>query len=320
MVSEGTSVQSAIDTLENIQITRYVSAAGVVVLLYDHLLTFEQEVNYVWKAKRSIARTLFLILRYTVPVFLLVYNATGLSGIAKFNLPDDVRFCKVWLIATACLGQITIGITNAIVLLRLWVIWKRDLLLMKLTGVGFVLCQLGSLAAVGISSRQLARALAFDRFQYICVLNHQMHIFPLWIPGLVFEVMVFLTAFVYWLLQPRAPDDAMTRALYRNGLMYFLVLFSLRLLNTVLAIVAPLSLAFVGIFFIWSACTLTTTRLVLNVRSYSASQSSIREPCIRDPNLANVPILTRTTPETRCTDEDASQPASPAVGHPDMRV
>jgi hypothetical protein len=87
-------LQSIVVALENVLTTRYLSgelppflldiqlvclatdnllplpAAGYVVLLYDHLLTLDDEVKYVWSAPGTIAKVLFLTLRYMVPLFL----------------------------------------------------------------------------------------------------------------------------------------------------------------------------------------------------------------------------------------------------------
>lgn len=41
-------------------------AVGLVFLLYDHALTFSDEVELVWKAKPSFAKRLFLFNRYLV--------------------------------------------------------------------------------------------------------------------------------------------------------------------------------------------------------------------------------------------------------------
>ena len=41
-------------------------AIGLVMLFYDHLLTFDDEVRLVWKAKPSMAKKLFLLNRYVV--------------------------------------------------------------------------------------------------------------------------------------------------------------------------------------------------------------------------------------------------------------
>ena len=41
-------------------------------LLYDHLLTFDQEVEEIWKAKWTLPKSFFLILRYLVPSVLII--------------------------------------------------------------------------------------------------------------------------------------------------------------------------------------------------------------------------------------------------------
>ena len=44
-----------------------IEAVGFVLLLYDHMLTFRDEVDSVWSARPSFAKKLFLLNRYTVP-------------------------------------------------------------------------------------------------------------------------------------------------------------------------------------------------------------------------------------------------------------
>ena len=53
------------------------TAAGVVVLLYDHIITLPDEYRFVWKANPSFAKYAFLLNRYVVPsVMLLVLSGT----------------------------------------------------------------------------------------------------------------------------------------------------------------------------------------------------------------------------------------------------
>ena len=42
------------------------SGSGLVLLIYDHLLTFSDEVSLVWAARPSLAKKLFLVNRYMV--------------------------------------------------------------------------------------------------------------------------------------------------------------------------------------------------------------------------------------------------------------
>jgi len=51
------------------------TAAGTVVLLYDHIITLPDEYRFVWKANPSFAKYAFLLNRYVVPsVMLLVLS------------------------------------------------------------------------------------------------------------------------------------------------------------------------------------------------------------------------------------------------------
>ena len=49
-----------------------VTAAGTVVLLYDHIMTLPDEYRFVWKAKASFAKYAFLLNRYIVPCVMLI--------------------------------------------------------------------------------------------------------------------------------------------------------------------------------------------------------------------------------------------------------
>ena len=47
---------------------------GMMMLLYDYALTLDDEVSLVWEAKRSFARSLFIVVKY-LSIFLLVWTA-----------------------------------------------------------------------------------------------------------------------------------------------------------------------------------------------------------------------------------------------------
>ncbi|KAJ7204862.1 hypothetical protein B0H12DRAFT_1243583 [Mycena haematopus] len=51
-------LEEAVVALQNVLTTRYVSAAGFVLLLYDHLLTLDDEVDYIWSAPNSVAKAI----------------------------------------------------------------------------------------------------------------------------------------------------------------------------------------------------------------------------------------------------------------------
>ena len=88
-----------------------VSAAGLVILLHDHLLTLSDEINLIWRAPRSFAKYAFLGNRYLVLGALVDVNigvlyrslsqglrgtqlAAGFSGLTGLTFTDQVCLFK----------------------------------------------------------------------------------------------------------------------------------------------------------------------------------------------------------------------------------
>jgi len=67
------------------------AAAGLVMLLYDHILTLPAEITLIWKSPLSFAKYAFLLNRYLVPLALIgiAFEMCGFSG---FIFADDVSF------------------------------------------------------------------------------------------------------------------------------------------------------------------------------------------------------------------------------------
>jgi len=58
------------------------TAAGTVVLLYDHIITLPEEYRFIWKAKSSFAKYIFLLNRYAVPpVMFMVLSGASLTRV-----------------------------------------------------------------------------------------------------------------------------------------------------------------------------------------------------------------------------------------------
>ncbi|KAJ7677055.1 hypothetical protein DFH06DRAFT_1429128 [Mycena polygramma] len=277
-------LQSAIVSLQNVFTTRYVSAAGVVVLLYDHLLTFDDEVEYIWKAPASLEKTLFLLLRYIVPLFVTAQTVTR-SGLSVITMSDYV--CKVWTSFSTYAGWFSILISNLLVLQRIWATLPRGHPLISWSLAFFVVMQLAGLGVTTWIVINMIPVLVFEPNVHLCTFSTKPSVFGLWVPGLVFEVVIFITVCWNTLDRPRAlgpeSDSHITRMLFRDGVVYFVILTGalnfpfpdfgisdmhlvLRVANTLIAVLAPISLLFVILFFIWAATTVTTTRLIINSR------------------------------------------------------
>ncbi|KAL1754087.1 hypothetical protein FB107DRAFT_276116 [Schizophyllum commune] len=289
------ALEALVETLKDVRATRYVTAIGVVILLYDHLLTLKDEVELVWKARLTVAQVLFLILRY-LPLIGVVIENIQLSGLVPLYFPDN--FCKIYMDVATYFGVITMAISDFLVLLRLWVLWDRNRRLVACSLVGYIVTQLANIACCTFSVVTMTPALVYSSDLRMCIFAKDVHISSLWMPGLIFDVSIFLATVWNALQRPMSANSSMVKALYRDGFVYFLVLTSLRVANLVLALVAPVSLKFVGVFFIWCASTVTTSRFIFSIRraamrEYDSATDSDDETTVAAQSRASVAAQSR---------------------------
>ncbi|KAG2044093.1 hypothetical protein BDR03DRAFT_940740 [Suillus americanus] len=190
------------------------------------------------------------------------------SGFSEDILSD--LFCQTWFAVGIVIGMVSIGTSNFLILLRLWVLWDRKTRLVLVTLPLFLVTQITAIVCTTYVVSSMMPLVVFEPYLHSCILTRKVNFVILWTPGIVFEFMIFVTTWWNALDQPLPQHAKMAKVMYRDGSIYFFVLFGLRLLNLILSIVSPLSLIFVGVFFIWSACNVTLTRLIINLRRAAA--------------------------------------------------
>ncbi|KAF8995823.1 hypothetical protein BDQ17DRAFT_1545022 [Cyathus striatus] len=107
--------QMAVVALEHMQIVNYLRAATLAVLVYEYLLTFDLEVDFVWKRDWSIVKILFILTRY-LPFF----DATIILAL-QFLPHVSVAKCKI-LYPIVCFLSIGGLIAEAVLTLRTWAV------------------------------------------------------------------------------------------------------------------------------------------------------------------------------------------------------
>jgi hypothetical protein len=58
---------------------QYLIAASVVVLLYDYILSFNDEFRYIWKARWNTGKWLYLAIRYNATIEISIMSAVSLA-------------------------------------------------------------------------------------------------------------------------------------------------------------------------------------------------------------------------------------------------
>jgi len=242
-----------------------------VILLYDHLLSLGSEINVIWSAKRTSAKGMFLFIRYMVPCAMALYTVQ-LSGLADIHLGDS--FCRWWGSSAVFMGWATVATSNFLILLRLWVIWDRDRRLMMYTLLCYFVAQTMGLAAASLLVWRMQPSLYWNLEFSMCTFWHRVPVAIVWAPGTAFEIV--MCGITWWnaLNLPRTSNAPLAAAIYRDGLLYFLLLLCLRITNTALAFAAPPGFFFIAMFPVWCATTTTTCRLIIKLRQIAEDQSS----------------------------------------------
>ncbi|KZV87841.1 hypothetical protein EXIGLDRAFT_697218 [Exidia glandulosa HHB12029] len=78
-----TALQPVIVGLDDLQSSKYVYGASLTILLWDYVLTFEEERNTIWAKRLSLLQILFYLNRY-------ITIAYQLFNVISFSLPPHL--------------------------------------------------------------------------------------------------------------------------------------------------------------------------------------------------------------------------------------
>ncbi|KAG8863484.1 hypothetical protein FRB96_008224 [Tulasnella sp. 330] len=222
-------------TVTDIQASRYLAVAGFIVLIYDHLSTFSDEVQLIWRKPLSLVSILFLINRYTVPVIIAIdmYDKGGLAR----NLSDSSNF-----------QVLSFAVTHALVALRVRALWGNR------KWINALIIAMGTI--------YFTSTMVIDN-----VVDSQA-----FVPALAFESMLFLLT-LGKAIQDRRRDlsfSGVAGVLIRDGILYFLVISSCSVFNIVVWSSLRPSLVALAKYFTFSFVNVMASRLVLNLRALRA--------------------------------------------------
>ncbi|KAJ7853522.1 hypothetical protein B0H14DRAFT_3450201 [Mycena olivaceomarginata] len=239
------------ELLRDFQTTRLVSAVGLVILIYDHLLSLPDEVRFIWSAKFTSSKVLFLGMRYIVPVVMIVHTVQ-LSGLSHVHLSDMLQgLVYHW----------------GLVLLRLWILWDRNRIFIICTFLMF----LASIIAVFVLTiLDFIEMIPSMSFAVVCTIDTSFHnLRLLWLPGIIFQSVMVLGMVSRVITRPH-----IIKTLLRDGYLYFLLLFGINVLNATLVFAARPSLMLVTVFLTWCCTTTVTCRMILRLRRSSYLDSN----------------------------------------------
>ncbi|KAH9060330.1 hypothetical protein EDB83DRAFT_907564 [Lactarius deliciosus] len=229
---------------------RYISAVGFTVLVYDLLLTFGDEVRYIWRRPVTNIKVLYLFLR-----------------------------CVGSLIVLALVGSMSIVLANYIMIIRVYTLWDHRKWMLRTLYIGYSLSVCSTIAFVATSIVQLAPHVIHDPFIFhMCLITGRTpYWIGIWLSQALFDVFLFVLTITNAASRPRRANVKIITDLRRDGLVFYLGLFVGRFLNVALSIPTDRQYYLIAVSFVLSLSTVTVTRLVLRVERLLVTRGSGRD-------------------------------------------
>jgi len=292
---------SQLENLRQIQIGKYFFLGAYTMLLYDHLLTLPEEVQTVWKKKKTFPLYLFILVRY--------YALLAVSVVAYgfFSTGMTRSRCGHWM-PFLPLG-ITMPLTlfpGILMLIRVYAIYNRNKIILYGLSASLLFQTIAGLWEYTVRGGRPAPD-PLDNYEYhFCVylppkrIGHLSIMYVSWELGydaLVFLLTISRTIYMHWRHQgvtsTAAGRPGLVGNLVRDGAVYFGCIFSMNLMWVVMILHAPTGLR--ALAAIPSSCvnTVMVCRITLNLRTtvygpttFERTQNSFPMSDLRSPRSA----------------------------------
>lgn len=307
-------LQALATAYQDVTTIRCAELASSIVIIYDHLVTLDDEIELVWRAGWSLGKVLFLLNRYYA-LFAVIFN-----NFFIFSPRIDSHLCTVWIRWQGITGIISFILGELILQLRLYALYflnKKVLAFMSVTFVGSVIA---SSTLMGISLSQTKVASNLIPNLPFCVPTFTPQIFyAFWIPMLVSETV--LCGLALWRgIQTYSQDRTifqsgkkMIEVLIRDSFLYFLIMFAVYLTNTVIFILGDPTKMESSIGFAVTFSCVLGSRLCLNVRSLVRDDDFLPTPSKHSRPGLPISSSTRRLHSLKDDDDDDERRSSPKL-------
>ncbi|KAF8465000.1 hypothetical protein DFH94DRAFT_784272 [Russula ochroleuca] len=198
--------------------TKYVGVAAFTVLVWDHLITFSDEVEYIWKGGKGLAVYLFLVNRYLIPLSFIV------NIYLYFSSSRNQHLCAHAVRYEGAMTMIGISIVFTMMFLRIRALYRAFMSIQA-----FVLAIL--LTFIGVNSYVLTHGIPVKHLDDSIVDSCTMIVDPkigralasstAWLPLLYDTVIVSLTLYRTASSVYSKTASNLLRVLLREGLLYY---------------------------------------------------------------------------------------------------
>ncbi|KAF7776365.1 hypothetical protein Agabi119p4_4758 [Agaricus bisporus var. burnettii] len=264
------STNEAASAVHVLSLQNYVQIAGFVFTFYDHVITFDQEIELIWKKRWSKSRTLYFFCRYfgNILVFWHTY-------VYMFQRPTD-KVSLVGMRTNVAMAAVSTWISQYILQSRVLALYQSDYV-SRFLYVAFCVEVIGLLIFTGLSIPKLkVTSQPFPGVYHCTFTEVPSYNFMFWVSVMLFDTILFILALglIYkWWFQPPLEETLRLRCscptlvviLLRDNLGHCFSAFALYTITVVVCLTTDASYASIPPSFIYAVTTVMGTRLILNL-------------------------------------------------------
>ncbi|KII91150.1 hypothetical protein PLICRDRAFT_156014 [Plicaturopsis crispa FD-325 SS-3] len=262
-------LQAEMEIVSSVTLTRFCQLAAMSMTIYDHVLTFDDEVRLIWRKPWSFATLLYLLVRYLGDTTFIVATAVWLSN------GMSATVCYHYFLFESWMSTPLIWVMQVIMQMRIFALYGRSIKVAAFTGLLFV-CEI--VANVVMLSRIYSKKHGVSAVTIpipgvaVCSMVNIPSFFGFWsLPFICFETVLFLLAL--WIGIRHVQDmrkwtfTGILRIILRDSLFYFAAVLSAYVIS--MSLWMTLGSIYIQITegFAISASVIMGSRLVLNMRA-----------------------------------------------------
>lgn len=242
--------------------------ASSAIIVYDHLITLDDELDLIWSGPWTVGKGLFILNRYYFLLSVFVNN----YGLLWAKLNDN--FCLRFFQWQGWTGWFACALAEVILQMRIYALFFHERRVHIIMITCFVLTASASAAIMGyvLTHIDVLSRIPFTDVTFCFSPNIPDWFFAFWIPILVFESLLCALALLRGFQTFRTDQGIfqssryLVRILVRDSIMYFLIMFVTYLTNLLVWVVGPVSLLEIPIGFTVALSCALGNRVILNVR------------------------------------------------------
>lgn len=244
--------------------TRYFMVVTVTLVLYDHVVTFRDEVEFIWAARKWLNKLIFVVNRYIVEATLV--GTTYVMLELRPNLSD--RVCKISLIPVVSSAIICTAVSHVMITLQVDAMWDFNKTITRAMLAGFAATYTAVLAFFIIAMVDLYSAVYFFAPVNTCLVSHSPRFANgIWISMVAFDVFVFGLVLMNAVNRPYRETSEVVSNLNKDGVVFFTVILVIRAFNMIFSLKTGSSETFLVVYFMWAIFAIAVCRLILRIES-----------------------------------------------------